>query len=66
MAQLGARLNGIEEAEGSSPSGSTKSDGRSNMLSARELGNCGVIQHSASGAQKAELACQTIKVALKG
>ena len=23
MAQLGARLNGIEEAEGSSPSGST-------------------------------------------
>ena len=39
MAQLGARLNGIEEAEGSSPSGSTKSDGRSNMLSARKPGN---------------------------
>ena len=39
MAQLGARLNGIEEVEGSSPSGSTKSDGKSNMLSARESGN---------------------------
>ncbi len=44
MAQLGARLNGIEEAEGSNPSGSTKSDGRSNMLSARKPGNFDEIQ----------------------
>ena len=44
MAQLGARLNGIEEVEGSNPSGSTKSDGKSSMPSAREPGNYAEIQ----------------------
>jgi hypothetical protein len=42
IAQLGARLNGIEKAEGSNPSGSTKSLGRSIRPSFSELGERGV------------------------
>lgn len=65
MAQLGARLNGIEEVEGSNPSGSTKSEDGSSMQSARESGLYSEIQAFVSrGAHYAELAYQALYATL--
>ena len=57
MAQLGARLNGIEKVEGSNPSGSTKKAMAGVVSHPRESRLYAEIPAGAGGARQAELAC---------